>query len=174
VGSTRTRNTNVAGTSSTVSPASTRPAVAAGPDVFEHAGRGDERREAAGLERRAVVGDELDLDDLAGLGIDVQVVGERPAEHGFSFFDGDLDGVDRVAVVARRRDVEAELVFRPVVRASREAPRRLRGGLVITEVELPDAVASPRRRHERGPTRGGELAGHDRVVHHQPKSLRRA
>jgi hypothetical protein len=48
--------------------------------VAQLGSRGDEPLERRGLEARAVVGDEEDREALAGVGVDGEVVEQRPAE----------------------------------------------------------------------------------------------
>ena len=77
---------------------------------------------------------------------------------------GELDRVDGVELVRRRREVPGVLVLRPVVSAARDPPGAAGGGLELAEVQLPELVRPGRLDRERGLPTLGELAAAAREV----------
>ncbi len=86
-----------------------------------------------------MVGDEVDLLDLTGLGIDGEVFNQRPAEEPLGLVDRLKDRSDRVAVRLGRGDgYELAPVVDDIARSSGAAA----DGLQLEGVHLPDLASA--------------------------------
>src|SRR5262249_5874879 len=103
-------------------------ALAPGADVDQLGPFVDVGGEADRLEAGPVVVDNGDRPDLTGGRADEQL-GERSTGQPLGLLDRLLDGLDRVAMVLRGRDVPAELELRPVVSDTADPPDAAVAGL---------------------------------------------
>ena len=86
--------------------------------------------ELGGLEAGAVIGDDDQRDQLAGVGVDA-VLSERPAEQVAHAIAGDLERGDRVAVGLGRADRAGQGELAVIVDQAAEVPGAAAGGLEL-------------------------------------------